>query len=841
MRIRTVDGVLAVVGDTIDAAAQRFLELEAFARSKVVPRTAGFCVVLATAQEASGVSGDLLRRMEAADVGRLFPLGLALHGDSAAFVPCIWPTGQRLRRLAGLPPADFRIVLSVGCADGITQSVDALVPGTFPDPAPAQLLYDLSTELFNAGKLADSAKYARILCHTEPASPQGWFRLAEVSSRMGLHKLAMLSYARVLVRVRSNSRTELDQDVDPKIVDLVLQGLFRAANHAEWGVVATAAEADEMADDDLANELLVAWPLALRRLVARTSKTARTLAFEPRTRLVVLPHTSAARLPRFFSWVVPFHLAASSEPNCESDIDLLERAGVRHIVTLTDERRLSPAWFSGKRISNTYMPVTNYGPPTPEQMDHFLRLASSPETTPLLVHCGGGKGRAGTMLAGYTAMFGFCVPDLAGWDAPAMDAREAIAAIRTLRPGSIETEAQEQAVSALIARVWSRSARSGLAPFPEQVVEPTHTTLEIVGDLDLGKADLLLLVGLPGSGRAAVLDRTNGVAQDRKSFLALATWARHPVAIFFDFDQALCVQRALQRTDHPTVAQDGRVAGIVRHHADRRMPPTLDEGFRAVARVTSRAAIEQLVQALAPVADMFKFPRTSHVVNLGAATSDDIINHNALIVPDPTARVVLTEKVDGANLGFSLAIVGGVPQLRVQNRGKFVGSHSHVQFRNLGCFLDDHGAELVEVLGSDPYYPQRFVLFGEWLALRHSIPYSRLPSRFLAFDLYDRKRECFVDRPTLLCMLGDTRIDVVPELAQQIIGRVPTDRELIEMTECTSAFYDGPVEGVYIKIEHNGRVESRGKVVRTDFVAGCDTHWTKRAPEANGFAKFNKC
>jgi atypical dual specificity phosphatase len=46
------------------------------------------------------------------------------------------------------------------------------------------------------------------------------------------------------------------------------------------------------------------------------------------------------------------------------------------------------------------------------------------------------------------------------------------------------------------------------------------------------------------------------------------------------------------------------------------------------------------------------------------------------------------------------------------------------------------------------------------------------------------------------------------------------------MIQRTSKFYDGPVEGVYVKMERYGRVLSRGKVVRGDFIAG-NEHWSK--------------
>ena len=58
------------------------------------------------------------------------------------------------------------------------------------------------------------------------------------------------------------------------------------------------------------------------------------------------------------------------------------------------------------------------------------------------VHCQAGKGRTGTVLAGYFVIEG-------------VSAAEAIKKIRSLRPGSIETNEQERAIEGLARRTAS--------------------------------------------------------------------------------------------------------------------------------------------------------------------------------------------------------------------------------------------------------------------------------------------------------------------------------------------------------------------------------------------------
>lgn len=66
----------------------------------------------------------------------------------------------------------------------------------------------------------------------------------------------------------------------------------------------------------------------------------------------------------------------------------------------------------------------------------------------MLVHCGGGKGRAGTFAACCLAMWGSSPPPDVAADKPVMSAQEAVRHVRSLRPGSIETQEQEAFVQA---------------------------------------------------------------------------------------------------------------------------------------------------------------------------------------------------------------------------------------------------------------------------------------------------------------------------------------------------------------------------------------------------------
>eukprot|EP00960_Hanusia_phi_P021118 623932-Hanusia_phi.AAC.1 len=68
-------------------------------------------------------------------------------------------------------------------------------------------------------------------------------------------------------------------------------------------------------------------------------------------------------------------------------------------------------------------------------------------------------------------------------------------------------------------------------------------------------------------------------------------------------------------------------------------------------------------------------------------------------------------------------------------------------------------------------------------------------------------------------------------------GARPSEQRLREMVHLPSLFYEGPVEGIYVKEEKDGRVISRGKIVRGDFTAGITEHWEKARLRKNGILR----
>lgn len=114
--------------------------------------------------------------------------------------------------------------------------------------------------------------------------------------------------------------------------------------------------------------------------------------------------------------------------------------------------------------------------------------------------------------------------------------------------------------------------------------------------------------------------------------------------------------------------------------------------------------------------------------------------------------------MDGANLGIS---IDHHDTLVFQNRGKVVHSTSESQFKPLVAFASEHAASLHEMLG------KRFILFGEWCVLKHSLFYDKLPNHFIVFDVWDKKKGKFLSYQRVSEMVSPHGFHMVPVVADK--------------------------------------------------------------------------
>ena len=224
----------------------------------------------------------------------------------------------------------------------------------------------------------------------------------------------------------------------------------------------------------------------------------------------------------------------------------------------------------------------------------------------------------------------------------------------------------------------------------------------------------------------------------------------------------------------------------------------------------------------------FHFPPTPYLAWLGGG---DVPRDDKLLSPIEASallagEVVVEEKLDGANLGFSLGPNG---VLRAQSRGQYLVAPHTGQFARLPAWLAQHGDALCAVLTSDR------MLFGEWCAARHSLDYSALPDWFLLFDVYERDARRFWSAARRNTLAGEVGLVVVP----QIFRGHTTLAELERMMMHTPSRYRAglALEGVVVRRESPDGCEARAKLVRPDFTQSISTHWRHRVLQWNRITK----
>ena len=220
----------------------------------------------------------------------------------------------------------------------------------------------------------------------------------------------------------------------------------------------------------------------------------------------------------------------------------------------------------------------------------------------------------------------------------------------------------------------------------------------------------------------------------------------------------------------------------------------------------------------------FSFPRTSHLLNLGSASQDDLVyaelDLKEFFTSSASKIVTFEEKIDGGNMGFCMDEKN--EKILAQNRSKYVTSRFHPQYARLDKFIFRHKEELEDVLmGNGKRY-----LFGEWLAAKHSIYYTNLPDYFIAYDIYDVDRQKFLDRASFYQIMSTTSIHFLKPLVNDPESYNTKEKLIMFLQNKRSEFSDSLIEGIYIRIDQDGYLKDRAKIVRGDFVCG-NEEWSK--------------
>lgn len=224
---------------------------------------------------------------------------------------------------------------------------------------------------------------------------------------------------------------------------------------------------------------------------------------------------------------------------------------------------------------------------------------------------------------------------------------------------------------------------------------------------------------------------------------------------------------------------------------------------------------------------LFRFPHTPHLAWLG----DGEPRNDKVLSPEEastllTSEVVVEEKLDGANLGFSVSAEG---KLLAQNRSHYVAAPYAGQFSRLRSWIPVHEEEFIKALGSD------LIAFGEWCAARHSLSYDQLPDWWLLFDVYDRKERRFWSTARRNQWASALGISTVPTLDR---GKLSLSSLKQVLQRDRSSFSMGPLEGVVVRSEDDAWLNARAKLVRADFTQHIESHWRNRSLEWNRLSRI---
>lgn len=241
-----------------------------------------------------------------------------------------------------------------------------------------------------------------------------------------------------------------------------------------------------------------------------------------------------------------------------------------------------------------------------------------------------------------------------------------------------------------------------------------------------------------------------------------------------------------------------------------------------------------------------KYPRTQHIEGSKLQEGDEDLSQ----VPFSEIagkHLVVEEKMDGANAAISFSHTG---ELQLQSRGHYLtGGYRERHFNFFKTWASTFAQPLWAAL------TDRYIMYGEWMYAKHTIFYTDLPHYFLEFDIYDTAEDVFLSTKArrLFCkdlpfiqpvkVLHEGKLNTLEELKAFIIPSefINNPNGLLEKycQENNLKFeiaqretdLSGIMEGLYIKVEENGKVIERYKWVRHDFmqtVHSSGSHWLDR-------------
>lgn len=227
----------------------------------------------------------------------------------------------------------------------------------------------------------------------------------------------------------------------------------------------------------------------------------------------------------------------------------------------------------------------------------------------------------------------------------------------------------------------------------------------------------------------------------------------------------------------------------------------------------------------------FAFPRIHHLFPESGRDVDDVLSaqtERLRFLENFNSGVgVLTEKVDGQNIGISFGLEG---ELVLRHRGGICSPEDRI-YTTAFMWARSRQHELEPLLGTDA------ILFIEWLEFnRGHVVYDDLPSYAIAISLFDTRAGTegrFLSHRYMSELLESTGVPVTPSLP--IFGKVKTFQDALNHVGQSGYSTRSRMEGLVFRVDDGEYNEAMMKLVHPDFSASVDAarHWLKSPLQRN--------